>query len=784
MDRGEAVEPESYLDVAVTKWLPRRWENADYERALEALASRFDERHSDRWLHDMLAAKRSERLTAGLAALAEAVSANLADESDRALTKSSEAAGELQTAGSQAGALRAKFEQTYALHRSVTSAAECVEKAVTVGRQAEAMKYSWIQGQAILEQGNCRSLLGDSGGAHRDMARALVLVAGAGYGGLELRAAGILAYAQTAAGNLSAAWSLGRAGLAKFWGGPYSGVRGQQIYDNLVLSSESLGLHWTAYVFERAAAIAIAETPRRRIEATVRAHLAGLAVDAGMPGEAKTEFDRAGKLFDQLRQASDQEYRILAELSHAQAELAAGAPEAAVRRLEAIQPSAEGVDAALVRIRLQHTLGDSLRRTAMPEEAEIAYRQAIALSEHRLDTLRGFRERAQLMLVAGKSYRGLVELLCDRSDLEGALRLWEWFRDGERPGRRSGPDLDQRRTRLRNESFLTYALLPGGAVVWLFDDRGVEGRRLNVNQEELETVASRFLRECAEPLSDRQTVRRDARQLYDWLVAPIADRLDPARTLVVEPDGAIGAVPMQALMDENLQYLGERFAITIAGGLADYQHRAAAGPVTAGVKALVVANPALGDEATRTFPPLAGTMPEGRSVAGRFRGSVLLTGEHATLRAVEEYRPGIELFHFAGHGFSNATNGGLLLSPDEGDPEEAGVLDGARMAQQDWSRCRLAVLSACSTGTGEAKGPVNPESLVRGLLWAGVARVVASRWNLDTQSGVLFMDRFYTGVLSGKDAAAALQLAARRLREDQATSHPYFWAGFQSFGTR
>ena len=237
-------------------------------------------------------------------------------------------------------------------------------------------------------------------------------------------------------------------------------------------------------------------------------------------------------------------------------------------------------------------------------------------------------------------------------------------------------------------------------------------------------------------------------------------------------------------MDENLRYLGERFAITIAGGLADYQQRAAVGPVSAGVKALVVASPALGDEATKTFPPLSGTMREGRSVAARFQNPVLLAGKAATLRAVERYRAETGLFHFAGHGFSNAGNGGLLLSPDEGDPEEAGVLDGARMARQDWSRCRLAVLSACSTGTGEAKGPVNPESLVRGLLWAGVARVVASRWNLDTGSGVLFMDQFYTGLLSGKDAAEALQLAARRLRENQATSHPYFWAGFQSFGTR
>jgi hypothetical protein len=49
----------------VAKWLPRRWEDAASERALELLAARFEKRHGRRWLHDMLAAGRSERLTRG-----------------------------------------------------------------------------------------------------------------------------------------------------------------------------------------------------------------------------------------------------------------------------------------------------------------------------------------------------------------------------------------------------------------------------------------------------------------------------------------------------------------------------------------------------------------------------------------------------------------------------------------------------------------------------------------------------------------------------------------------
>ena len=760
---ADDIEPETYLDEAVIDWLPRRWEGAKYERALDALATRFETRHKDRWLRDVLARKRSELLATGLATLSEAVRANLADESDRALAKSAAAAEELRAAGSESGALRAEFEQTYALHRTLQSSAECLQRAVALERKRDVKEYSWIRAQAILEEGNCYGLLGDYGAAQREMARALQVARVADYRDLSLRAAGILANHQgVVEGNLLAAWNLAREGLATYWSGSHPGIRAQQIYFTLFGLSENLGLHEAAYVFERAAAMAITGTTHHRSEATARAHLAQLAVDVGRPGEAKAELDRAATLFDQLQQASDRPYRMLATLSRAEADASAGALEAALQRLEEIRPAAEKVFNAQDRINFYQVLGELLQRGGRANEAERAYREAIALSERSLNTVQGTRDRAQFLPVNGKAYRGLVELLCERKDLTEGLRVWEWFRAAEEPGPRGEPDLEQLRARLTNESFLTYAILPGRAVAWVVDDQGIEGRRLNVKMEELEAVASRFLRECADPASERRAVRRDARKLYGWLVAPLVHRLDPARTLVIEPDGPVGAIPMQALMDQSFHYLGERFPISIAGGLADYQRRESAGPVNAGLKALVVGSPKLGEKMSKTFPPLPGIMREARSVAERFSSAVLLVGEQPTLQAVEQHRAGTELFHFAGHGFSNAGNGGLLLSPSDSDAEGAGILDGPRMAQQDWTRCRLAVLSACSTGTGETRGPVNPESLVRGLLWAGVARVVASRWNVDSETSVRFMDQFYTDLLS----VTRWQLRSKTLRSN------------------
>jgi CHAT domain-containing protein/tetratricopeptide (TPR) repeat protein len=785
------VEPESYQNYAITEWLPRRGRSATHERALAALAGRFEARHRDRWLRDVLASPPGKRTVQGWTALAEARQANLTDQSeDKALAKGAEAAAQLRAAGDRAGALRAELEQAYALARALRPA-ECLEKAAAVERSATARNYSWILGQVLLEEGTCRAQRGESGDAQRDMARSLAHARQAAYPDLELRVSGVLAEIQTSAGNLLTAWSLGREALDKYWSGPYPGIRAHQIYFNLYGSARSLGHRQTAYVIARAAAEAIAETPRVRTEATTRALAARLAVEAGWPEEAKTEFERARTLFDRLRQTkADLDYRARAELDRAESEVAAGAAAAALARLEAIRPNAEDFGSALVRIGFQQTLGEALWQSGRQPEAESAYRQAIKLTEHDLDSLRGPRERADLLLASAKAYRGLVQIHWDRGDYAGALREWEWFRAGESLPRRGEPDLDSRLRLLRNETFLAYARLPGGMVAWVFDDRGVTGRLLNVKPEELEAVASRFLRQCADPQSSRQGLERDARLLYSWLVAPLAPWLDPKRTLIIEPDGAVGAVPMQALLDENSRFLGERFAIGIASGLEDYRRRAAtgpvlaSGPVVAGGKVLVVADPTLGPETSRAFPPLVQTMREGADIAARFRGAVLLTREQATLAALQQHGPHAELLHFAGHGFSNAGNGGLLLAPGEGGSAEAGVLDGKRLATENWSRCRLAVLSACSTGTGESRGPVNPESLVRGMLWAGIARVVATRWNVDAEASVLFMDRFYDALLSGAGVAGALQRAALRLRENQATNHPYFWAGFQSYGTR
>ena len=214
------MEPEEYLDVVVTEWLPLHWRDARYGRVLRALADRFVEQHHDPWLRDVLAANQSEAMVRGLTALGAALEGNLKDETERALESSAEAARELRGAANEAGALRADLEQTYALQSAVRTA-ECRQLGIALQRKTSQMGYRWIDGQAYLAAGTCSSEKGDSGGAYHDLTRALEIGRDSRYQNLELRAAGILAGAQMQAGNMLATWDRSREGLERFWSGTF-----------------------------------------------------------------------------------------------------------------------------------------------------------------------------------------------------------------------------------------------------------------------------------------------------------------------------------------------------------------------------------------------------------------------------------------------------------------------------------------------------------------------------------------------------------------------------------
>jgi CHAT domain-containing protein/tetratricopeptide (TPR) repeat protein len=140
------------------------------------------------------------------------------------------------------------------------------------------------------------------------------------------------------------------------------------------------------------------------------------------------------------------------------------------------------------------------------------------------------------------------------------------------------------------------------------------------------------------------------------------------------------------------------------------------------------------------------------------------------------------IVHFATHGLLNAEHpglSGLVLSlvNEHGEPRD-GFLSLSAVYNLNLS-ADLVVLSACQTALGKEIRGEGLVGLVRGFMYAGAPRVVASLWKVDDVATSLLMERFYRGMLVEKrPPAAALRAAQVNLWKQGQWSSPYYWAAF------
>jgi CHAT domain-containing protein len=116
------------------------------------------------------------------------------------------------------------------------------------------------------------------------------------------------------------------------------------------------------------------------------------------------------------------------------------------------------------------------------------------------------------------------------------------------------------------------------------------------------------------------------------------------------------------------------------------------------------------------------------TLAGLFSRPMLLLSSAASYAAVHSELAGAEVFHFAGHAISDGSGGALLLAG----PSGAATLGAPEIEQMPLQRCRLAVLSACTTSAGD--GAAYAQGLAGAFLRAGAWQVVAVRWKLERRA--------------------------------------------------
>jgi len=272
--------------------------------------------------------------------------------------------------------------------------------------------------------------------------------------------------------------------------------------------------------------------------------------------------------------------------------------------------------------------------------------------------------------------------------------------------------------------------------------------------------------------------RAPARQLYDILIAPVADRLGSDSTLVIIPDGPLSTLPFAALLDAKGKFLIEQTNLGIVPSLAYSQpgsglHGAKTGVVAASLEKQVVLP-------VGTFPALVGTSEEARFAVAGHRSSAFIENFHrADLEHALATRQ-TDVLHLATHAsFNGRSDRSYIVADGEQIPitDLRGLI--ARY-QTRGEQLDLLVLSACETAVGDDQSNLG---LAGAAVQSGARSVLASLWQVNDAGTAQLMKGFYTGLAAGKSKAAALREAQLALiRQGDELADPSVWAAFILLG--
>jgi CHAT domain-containing protein/cytochrome c-type biogenesis protein CcmH/NrfG len=796
-----AAMDEDYLDVATRDWLyvagsgkvsgERAGSRIEAQNALKALAERMGERHHDDWLAELVNGPHGIAWEQGSRELAQAFRANAVGDIGGIVTHANHSAALFRSAANEAGVAGADLLYAVGMNRAERGDA-CLPAANKALAVSSHHGYAWIETKALFALSACQFLGSNAMMADASARRAQQLAQSAGYPVLELDGLYYRDGVVTSWMASAESWGQLHSGLGRFWTASYPPQEAANFYADLGFAAETEAMWHTA---ERVGDETILmESLDGDVVYLAAAHhwLAEVAESAGDTSLADREYERGAAVLQAA--TSSEAAKTTLEIERTAFEVRQGKFDLAASRLNAMQSSLKGFSKQYATILYLETAAALQSRLGNPGLARADLQEAIQLIERNRDSLNSDSAIFGWQKTTWEAYRSLVELYAQTyHDADTSFALLEWSRAG--PLRAASTALSKPTKELLplstspyspgtlklepGTALLTWMAFSHGLAIWLADTSGVHTAWVDVPQEKLEAAAHTFARLCADPTSDSGLIDQQGSRLYKWLVEPVSPALKNITTIVLEPDTPLNTVPFQALKTTTGEYLGDRLRIIESPGLGYARRLRKDGEVSKNSSILAVGDPLLNTLADKRLRPLPDADKEAHEISRQFPRRSLLTGADATIDNVLASLPQAQVFHFAGHSITEGRESGLLLASRKGDRS---VLLGATDLHADvTANLKLAILSACDTATSE-QGPEDPASLVLLFLRAGVPKVIASKWPVDSAVSSALMEDFYNRLLKGDAVEVALTGAEQDIRFGVKTSHPYFWAAFSAFG--
>lgn len=292
---------------------------------------------------------------------------------------------------------------------------------------------------------------------------------------------------------------------------------------------------------------------------------------------------------------------------------------------------------------------------------------------------------------------------------------------------------------------------------------------------------------------------RDAVALYNLLLKQPLNRLKgQVEELIIVPDGQLGYLPFEALMNEpdNLNsYLIRDYSFSytysatllhqltkeVPGGNSARQYAGFAPDYEEGLLALLDSDESqLLRDGNYQLP---GAVNEVEKISGIMQGEAWLAQE-ATESNFKANAGQYQILHLAMHGLLNDQDpmfSKLLFS--QSDTSEDGFLNAAEIYNLQLN-ADLAVLSACNTASGKISRGEGIMSLSRAFMYAGCPSLVASLWKAPDAATSQIMVSFYENLNEGFGKATAMRQAKLKYLEENpgVAAHPFYWSTFVPIG--
>ena len=306
-------------------------------------------------------------------------------------------------------------------------------------------------------------------------------------------------------------------------------------------------------------------------------------------------------------------------------------------------------------------------------------------------------------------------------------------------------------------------------------------------------------------LNNFRVFTKSANHLYHILIEPL--KLGKkVSDLIVIPDGKLAYIPFDALLTKlpdnqkidfrSLNYLIYDYSVTYSYSATlhfDYfktqnkkGNNILAYAPEYGLQEIEINNTAYrNNELTRALlRPLPGAREEVLGLS-KFQDCNALLGAEASETSFKQLASGYDILHLAMHTVINDSLPmfSKLVFSTLNDTIEDGYLNTQEIYNLKLN-ARLAVLSACNTGSGIMRGGEGVMSLSRAFLYAGCPSIVMTLWEVEDKVSADIMLSFYRFLFKGYSKSEALRKAKLEhiINADPLKAHPYFWQGYMLVG--